>query len=360
MQGQNNLLLIKHLEQKYLYYLKVVCAGLLAISMLILYFRESKNIGLGQFDYITLVKILLLSIPNLLSLALPWIINIPLVWSLSSLVRNGELLNFFINRFTALQFFLKYSYVIIKYLCLFIIFIELAKPYANTYITKIKNKAWYGSKYVQNIKDQVWLKLNDSYIFIGKTNSHANLEKIYIIDINNDQANIKFYNSALLLQGNSWQLSEGLEYNFSNELRITKLDRTVVNNFIANKLLEEDDHKIFDRVRIHKLFQYYKQLKAIGADTKLYEIMLLERLTQPISILLTALVLIPLFIIHPRINKLILRILTSIGIMIFANVQGDLVNMFSYDLDLHYLTVKLISFAILAMISFMLLIRVRF
>tara|TARA_B100000575_G_scaffold11661_1_gene8526 strand:- start:578 stop:1648 length:1071 start_codon:yes stop_codon:yes gene_type:complete len=270
-----------YLLKRFLHGLFISLVVLISIEIFFSFTAELKYLDQGDYDLMSIVEYIILSIPRSIQIMFPYAVLIGTLLSLGSMASDME----FVAMQSAGMSVKKIIYIVLFQVfiisSLFYIITDFTVPRFSSIAEKERNLALKRQTIYQ--KNGIWFKNGNSFIKINEIYPDNSIRGITVYDYDNNELSfVRYIQSAKFLQ-DKWELVDVLSIDLTKKpISKSRKSREISDNLIDINLLSIKTDKSYS-LRFKDVKKNIEYLSANNLDASIQKKIYWDKLLKPIS-----------------------------------------------------------------------------
>ena len=276
------MILFFYLLNRFLLGLMISLVVLVSIEVFFSFTAELKYLDVGNYDFITIVKYIILSIPRSIEIMFPYAVLIGALLSLGAMAADMEFVAMQASGISVKKIL---TIVLLQVFIVSSVFYIITDSIVPKYSSKAEKKRNIAlNKQAMYQKNGVWFKNKSSFIKIQEIYPQEIIKGITVYEYNsNNKINSVSYISSAKYSNNQWELFDVLKINLSS-IPISKLryDKIYTKDLIDIDLLSIKTNKSYS-LSLSDISRNIDYLETNKLDTSIQEKIFWEKILKPLS-----------------------------------------------------------------------------
>ena len=270
-----------YLLKRFLHGLFISLVVLISIEIFFSFTAELKYLDEGDYDLMSIVEYIILSIPRSIQIMFPYAVLIGTLLSLGSMASDME----FVAMQSAGMSVKKIIYIVLFQVfiisSLFYIITDFTVPRFSSIAEKERNLALKRQTIYQ--KNGIWFKNGNSFIKINEIYPDNSIRGITVYDYDNNELSfVRYIQSAKFLQ-DKWELVDVLSIDLTKKpISKSRKSREISDNLIDINLLSIKTDKSYS-LRLKDVKKNIEYLSVNNLDASIQKKIYWDKLLKPIS-----------------------------------------------------------------------------
>ena len=270
-----------YLLKRFLHGLFISLVVLISIEIFFSFTAELKYLDQGDYDLMSIVEYIILSIPRSIQIMFPYAVLIGTLLSLGSMASDME----FVAMQSAGMSVKKIIYIVLFQVfiisSLFYIITDFTVPRFSSIAEKERNLALKRQTIYQ--KNGIWFKNGNSFIKINEIYPDNSIRGITVYDYDNNELSfVRYIQSAKFLQ-DKWELVDVLSIDLTKKpISKSRKSREISDNLIDINLLSIKTDKSYS-LRFKDVKKNIEYLSVNNLDASIQKKIYWDKLLKPIS-----------------------------------------------------------------------------